>query len=80
MKTQNVTLCVPKATLHQAKLIAVQQQISLSRLLTGLIEELVRSERRYEGSRRRHLAVLERGYSLGTRGQASASREELHER
>lgn len=80
MKTQNVTLSLPKELLQQAKLVAVQRQISLSGLLTRLIENLVKSEQRYERSRRRHMALLVEGYDLGTRGQARASREELHER
>lgn len=80
MQTQNVTLSLPKEMLQRAKLIAVQRHVSLSRLLTGLIEELVRSDLRYERSRQRHMAILEQGFDLGTHGQARASREELHER
>ncbi len=80
MKTQNVTLSLPKEMLRQAKLIAVQRQVSLSRLLTRLIENLVQSEQRYDRSRRRHMAILEGGYDLGTCGRVRASRDELHER
>ena len=80
MRTQNVTLSLPKEVLRQAKLIAVQRQISLSGLLTRLIADLVDSDRRYERSRRQHLAMLEEGFDLGTRGRAGATREELHER
>ncbi len=80
MQNQNVTLSLPKEILRQAKLIAVQQQVSLSRLLTRLIEDLVRSEQRYDQSRRHHMAILEEGYDLGTRGRIRASRDELHER
>ncbi len=80
MQTQNVTLSLPKEMLRQAKLIAVQQQVSLSRLLTSLIENLVKSEQRYDRSRRHHMAILEEGYDLGTGGQVRASRDELHER
>lgn len=80
MQTQNVTLSLPKETLRQAKLVAVQRQISLSRLLTLLIEDLVSSEQRYERSRRRHMAILERGFDLGTDGRIRVTRDELHER
>ena len=80
MQTQNVTLSLPKEILRQAKLVAVQRQVSLSRLLARLIEDMVRSEQRYERSRRRHMAILDRGYDLGTQGHVRASREELHER
>ncbi len=80
MQTQNVTLSLPKKILRQAKLVAVQRQISLSRLLAHLIEDLVKSEQSYERSRRRHLEILDHGFELGTHGQARASREELHGR
>ncbi len=80
MQTQNVTLSLPKETLQQAKLVAVQRRVSLSRLLARLIENLVKSERRYDRSRRRHMAILNKGYDLGTGGQTRSSREELHER
>jgi len=79
MNTQNVTLSVPKETLQQAKMIAVRRETSLSRLLVGLIEGLVKSEEHYELARRRHLALLDHGFDLGTGGRA-VSREELHER
>lgn len=80
METQNITLSVPKDTLRKAKLIAVERQTSLSRLLAGFIEDLVSSQDRYELARQRHLAILEQGFDLGGGGQPSASREELHER
>lgn len=80
MKTQNVTLSLPKETLRQAKLIALQRETSLSRLLVSLIEEMVLAEERYELARQRHLALLERSFDLGTHGRPTASREELHER
>ena len=80
MQSQNVTLSLPKDVLRRAKLIAVERQVSLSRLLTRLIEDLVRSEQRYDRSRRHHLAILERGYDLGTGGRVRVKREELHER
>lgn len=80
MKTQNVTLSIPKETLRQAKLLAVQREISLSRLLVGLIEDLVESEQHYERARRHHMAILEEGFDLGTLGHVVTSREDLHER
>lgn len=80
METQNITLSVPKDTLRKAKLVAVERQTSLSRLLAGLIEELVASEDRYETARGRHLTILDRSFDLGTGGRPLVSREELHER
>lgn len=80
LKTQNVTLSLPKQTLRKAKLVAVERETSLSRLLTGLIEDLVDAEDRYREARLRHLALLDRPRDLGTQGRPTATREELHER
>ena len=80
METQNVTLAVPKDILRKAKLLAVRRNISLSRLLTEALEELVEGEEEYESARRRHLAILEQGLDLGTGGRATWRREDLHER
>lgn len=80
MQTQNVTLSLPKTTLKKAKMIAVERQTSLSRLLTGLVEKMVGADERYRRARERHLAMLEEGYDLGTEGRPLVSRDELHER
>jgi calcineurin-like phosphoesterase len=80
METQNITLSIPKEVLRKAKLIAVQRQTSLSRLLTQALLEIVSNEEGYERHRRIHLALLERGVDLGTQGNISWKRDELHER
>ena len=80
METQNITLSIPKEVLRKAKLIAVQRQTSLSRLLTQALLEIISNEEGYERHRRIHLALLERGIDLGTQGNISWKRDELHER
>jgi hypothetical protein len=80
MANQNVTLALPQATLVQARKIAVERRTSLSRLLIGLIEELVSADERYRRARERHLAILEAGFEMGTEGKPPATRDELHER
>lgn len=80
MNHQNVTLSIPKATLKKAKLMAVEQGTSLSRLLVDFFERLVSTEERYARAQEAHLAILDRGWDLGTGGRPVASREELHER
>ncbi len=79
VKTQNVTLSLPRQTLRKAKKVALDRDTSLSRLLTGLIEEMVGAEDRYRLARERHLAILEGARDLGSQGRL-VSREELHER
>lgn len=80
METQNITLALPKELLLKVKLIAVKRRISVSKLLTQALEEIVQREDDYIQARRRHLAWLESGLDLGTEGRPPATRDELHER
>lgn len=80
METQNITLSLPKEILLKVKLLAVKRQTSVSGLLTQTLEKLVEQEEAYTHARRRHLQWLEKGADLGTGGQITTSREELHER
>jgi hypothetical protein len=78
--TQNVTLAIPKSVLRKAKILAVQKNTSLSGLLTQTLANLVAHQEAYEQARQRNLALLQRGFDLGTQGQATWKREDLHER
>ena len=80
METQNVTLSIPKEILRKVKLLAVQRETSISGLLTQALEKLVQQEDAYVHARQRHLQWLDRGADLGTGGQISTGRGELHER
>jgi hypothetical protein len=78
--TQNVTLSIPKHILRKAKILAVQKNTSLSGLLTQTLADLVAHQEAYEKARQNNLALLKRGFDLGTQGQVSWKREELHGR
>jgi len=80
VETQNITLSLPKDILLKVKLIAVQRQVSVSGLLTKVLETLVEQEDAYVSAQRRHLLCLEEGFDLGTAGRELAERDELHER
>ncbi len=80
METQNITLSLPKDILLKVKLIAVQRQVSVSGLLTRTLEKLVEQEDAYVQAQRRHLQYLKKGADLGTAGQISTKRAELHRR
>ena len=80
MEMQNITLSLPKDVLLKVKLLAVRRQTSVSGLLTQTLERLVEQEDAYAHARRRHLEWLSRGTDLGTGGQVSVLRGELHER
>ena len=74
----NITLRVDADLLREARVLAARQGTSVSRLLSGRLEEMVRQEKAYDTARRRALARLKRGYDL--RWTRPSSRDELHER
>jgi predicted transcriptional regulator len=78
MEMQNITLSLPKPVLRRVKILAVQRQSSVSRLLTQAVEKMLEEETEYESARKRQTANLEKGFNLGFR--KPASRDELHER
>jgi hypothetical protein len=80
MDTQNVTLSLPKALLRQARHVAVERGISLSRLLAEYMERAVSQNEGYEASQQRLMALLEQGFELGVGEKPTWTRDELHER
>ena len=74
----NITLRMDADLLREARVLAARQGTSVSRLLAGRLEEVVRRDKAYEAARRRALARLKKGYDL--KWTPPASRDELHER
>lgn len=77
---QNVTLSLPKDVLRKAKILAVERRTSLSGLLTGALEGLVRRDDEYERAKERALSYLRNARDLGTKGRITWTRDSLHER
>jgi hypothetical protein len=80
MDTQKIMLSLPKDILLKVKHIAVRRNVSVSSLLTQVLETLVQQEDAYAHAKRRHLQWLEQGADLGTGGQIATQRDDLHER
>lgn len=80
MKTQNITLSLPKDILLRIKVIAAQRETSVSNLLTQALVHIVQQDDQYTRAQRRHLQLLDRTFDLGTRGNIQTKRGELHER
>lgn len=78
--TRNITLALPEDDLRRARVLAARRGTSISRLLTGMLEELLEQDSGYAFSRQRSVAALARGHDLGTRGERRWTRGELHER
>lgn len=77
---QNITLALPKETLIKIKHIAVDRQTSVTKLLITLLEDMVQKETAYEKAKKLHLEFLSKTFSLGTQGEITWKRDELHER
>ena len=80
METQNITLAIPKDILREVKIIAARRGTSISGLMVHTLTELVQKQDEYEIAMRHHLEMLEHGFDLGTGGEITWSRDELHER
>lgn len=80
MASRNITLSLPEETLQEVKIIAVKRNTSVSALLGGMLEELVARETGYRQAQQEFMALAEEGFDLGTHGEVSWSRDELHER
>ena len=77
MKT-NITLKLDGDLLRKAKVLAAEEDTSVSALLAQQLEKIVREREGYEQAKRRALARLKRGYNLGYK--PPASRDEFYER
>ncbi|MEO8327935.1 MAG: DUF6364 family protein [Nitrospirota bacterium] len=80
MDRQNVTLSLPKSLLKQAKIVAAQEEKSLSELIREVLRGKVEQQTGYQKAKLRHLALLQKGLPLGTKGLSSSTRDELHAR
>ena len=74
----NITLKLDKTLLREVKILAAEQQSSISRFLTEKLEEIVRERKGYEAARQRAVTRMRNARDLGF--TPPASRDELHER
>jgi len=77
MKT-NITLKLDADVLREARMLAAEKGLSIGGLLAAKLDEIVRPPKGYNGSRKRALVRLRKGFDLGW--TAPRSRHELHER
>lgn len=79
-ETQNITLSLPRALLKRVKRLAADRDTSVSALMHAALASLADEDRRYSAARKQALAALHSARSLGTGGQRTWSRDQLHER
>ncbi len=77
MKT-NITLKLDKDLLRKVRVLAAEQDTSVSALLAQQLEKAVRDRDGYERAKKHALAILKKGFDLGY--TPPASRDEFHER
>jgi hypothetical protein len=75
---QNITLSIDRELLKKGKLLAAQQDTSISNLLSEMLASIIHQHDRYHAAKRDALKDMEQGYHLG--GQITWSRESLHDR
>lgn len=80
MEKQNVTLALPRDLLLEARHLAVEKGTSLSALLAEYVRRMLRDDTDYRDAMTRARARMTTGYDLGTGGNLTCSREDLHER
>jgi hypothetical protein len=74
----NVTLKIDAELLREARILAAEEDSSISALLAAKLEQAVRERRGFEQARLRAKARLREGYHLGW--TSPASRDEIYER
>ena len=77
MKT-NITLKLDAALLREIRILAAEQDTSISALLAAQLDRIVRERKTYDRARKRALARLRDGLDL--HWTPPRSRTELHER
>ena len=75
---QNITLSIDKALIRKSKIIAVQRETSVSKMLSDELERLIKSAEQYEFAKRKALDNLKTGFRFGDK--ITVSRKAFHER
>jgi len=74
----NVTLKLDRDLLREVRIMAAENDTSISALLTVHLQEIVKNRGGYEEAKNRAIARMRKGWNLGW--QKPKSRDELHER
>ncbi|MBW2005849.1 MAG: hypothetical protein JRI72_14855 [Deltaproteobacteria bacterium] len=75
---QNITLSIEKDIIKKGKIIAAQEDTSISKMLSEQLKQIIDREEQYEAAKRSALQTLKKGFRLG--GKITWKREDLYER
>jgi predicted transcriptional regulator len=79
METQNFTMRLPKDLIRKAKILAARRDTSVSALLAGQLEALVKHDLEYETAWARWRELVQT-LRLSNKGRPYPRRDEAHER
>jgi heterodisulfide reductase subunit C len=79
MERQNVTLSLPRHIVLKARHVAVERGVSLSKLLSSYLEDLVENGPGYEHAMKEAISMMREGIPMGV-DEPTWTREQLHER
>jgi hypothetical protein len=79
MASRNITLSMPEELVRRAKVVAAQRDMSVSALVTRLLEQLVGDVRDDEQVWAEERRLMDIGIGMQV-GELTWSREQLHER
>lgn len=77
VEVRNVTVSLPRELLRRVKVVAAKRDTSISALLVGAVEDIVRDDDAEE-TRRRLVLRARTGYDLGS-GDSAVARADLHD-
>jgi hypothetical protein len=80
MRYQNVTISLPADLVREARHLAVDDGLSLSRFVALALQERIEAARGYRVAQNRQRRLLEAGVDLGTGGRIDWERDQLHAR
>ena len=75
---QNLTVKLGKGAIRKAKVLAAQKGTSISRLVSGYIEQMVKDEEAFVSAREKAMTYLGKGFHFG--GCIDSKRDDWHER
>lgn len=76
---RNITLALPRDLVRRVKVIAAQRDTSISALMRGLLEDLVRREDDYDRVWSREVELMREGLDMRV-GEITWTRDEVHDR
>ena len=80
MEKQNITLSLSKEVLRRVKVIAAEQDTSVTAIMEKLLSDYAAHHEGYRQAHQDHLELIKSGLDLGTEGVSNWTREDLHGR